>query len=86
MQRGDILGHELMGRYSGGGKRRDESSKGRFRVVVPFPIALRRVCFFLPRTGLSSLCGEFDPNALWRRKGVGPLPGRLFGYCTWIGG
>lgn len=83
MKRGDILGHELVGRVvaTGPGVRGlDEGA----RVVVPFAIACGD-CWFC-KNELYSCCDNSNPNG-WISEGLyGHASAGLFGYSHMMGG
>jgi threonine dehydrogenase-like Zn-dependent dehydrogenase len=85
MERGDILGHEFMGRVVEVGKGIDaEKLKVGDRVVVPFTIACGS-CFFCKRQ-LWSSCDNSNPNAWMAEKLMGFTPSGIFGYSHMTGG
>jgi threonine dehydrogenase-like Zn-dependent dehydrogenase len=85
MERGDILGHEFMGRVVDVGKGIDrEKLKAGDRVVVPFTIACGN-CFFCKRQ-LWSSCDNSNPNAWMAEKLMGFTPSGIFGYSHMTGG
>jgi threonine dehydrogenase-like Zn-dependent dehydrogenase len=85
MERGDILGHEFMGRVVevGSGIDKGKLSVGD-RVVVPFTIACGS-CFFCKRQ-LWSSCDNSNPNAWMAEKLMGFTPSGIFGYSHMTGG
>ncbi|MGY1712062.1 zinc-dependent alcohol dehydrogenase [Geodermatophilus sp. SYSU D00758] len=83
MQRGDILGHEFMGRVVEVGKGVGNLRVGD-RVVVPFPIACG-ACSACER-GLFSVCENSNPNAGIAEKAMGHSPCGIFGYSHMMGG
>ena len=83
MKRGDILGHEFMGKVMEVGSAVKNLQIGD-RVVVPFPIACGN-CFSCQR-GFSSLCENSNPNAWIAEHMWGHSPGGLFGYSHMTGG
>ncbi len=83
MQKGDILGHEFMGRVVAKGRGITELEVGD-RVVVPFNIACGK-CYFCEQT-LTSLCDNSNPNAAVAEKLYGHSGSGLFGYSHMLGG
>ncbi len=83
MERGDVLGHEFMGRVVAKGSAIDHLQEGD-RVVVPFAIACGK-CFFCEQT-LTSLCDNSNPNASKADKLYGKSGSGLFGYSHLFGG
>jgi threonine dehydrogenase-like Zn-dependent dehydrogenase len=83
MRKGDILGHEFMGRVIEVGDQVHNLEVGD-RVVVPFTIACGR-CFYC-RRGLSALCDNSNPNAGLAETAYGASPSGLFGYSHLMGG
>ena len=83
MKQGDILGHEFMGEVIEVGKDVSDLKKAD-RVVVPFTIACGR-CWFCEQ-GLTSLCDNSNPNAIFADKLFGYSPSALFGYSHIFGG
>jgi len=83
MEKGDILGHEFMGRVVARGKEITHLQEGD-RVVVPFNIACGK-CHFCQRT-LTSLCDNSNPNAAFVEKVYGQSGSGLFGYSHMMGG
>lgn len=83
MQKGDILGHEFMGRVVEKGKAVHNLEVGD-RVVVPFNIACGK-CYFCEQT-LTSLCDNSNPNAVVAEKVYGQSGSGLFGYSHMFGG
>lgn len=85
MEKGDILGHEFMGRVVevGSGVDKSKLNKGD-RVVVPFTIACGS-CFFCKRQ-LWSSCDNSNPNAAIAEKLMGFTPSGIFGYSHMTGG
>jgi threonine dehydrogenase-like Zn-dependent dehydrogenase len=83
MERGDILGHEFMGRIVeiGGDVKRVRVGD---RVVVPFPIACGQ-CWFC-KNEQWSLCDNTNPNAHLACKMFGHSPAGIFGYSHLTGG
>ena len=82
MEKGDILGHEMMGEIVEIGK--ENGLKRGDRVVVPFTIACGG-CFFCKRQ-LWSLCDNSNPNAALAGAVMGYSPSGLFGYSHLFGG
>jgi threonine dehydrogenase-like Zn-dependent dehydrogenase len=83
MQRGDILGHETVGRVVEVG-RDVEGLRVGDRVVVPFPIACGK-CWFCEH-GLWAACDNTNPNAWMAEKMWGYSPAGIFGYSHMLGG
>lgn len=83
MQKGDILGHELMGEVVEKGSEVKNLNKGD-RVVIPFTIACGH-CFFCNRD-LWSLCDNSIPDGKIVEKAYGHTPSALFGYSHMLGG
>src|ERR1035437_726920 len=83
MERGDIVGHEFMGRVMEVGAEVTNLKTGD-RVVVPFTIACGR-CFYCQRQ-LWSLCDNSNPNARLAEVAYGASPSGLFGYSHLLGG
>ncbi len=83
MRRGDVLGHEFMGRVVEVGRDVKKIALGQ-RVVVPFTIACGS-CFFCHRE-LWSLCDNTNPNAAIAEAAYGSSPSGLFGYSHMMGG
>jgi len=83
MQRGDILGHEFMGRVVEVGSAVHRVKVGD-RVVVPFPIACGE-CWFCKRQEWS-LCDNSNPNATMAARLFGFSPAGIFGYSHLTGG
>lgn len=83
MQRGDCLGHELMGEVVEVGSD-NKALKPGDRVVVPFTIACGE-CFFCKR-GFYSGCERTNPDAKKAEKLWGHSPAGLFGYSHLLGG
>ncbi len=82
-KKGDIVGHEFMGRVVEVGKEVTRLKKGD-RVVVPFTIACGN-CFFCQRQ-LWSLCDNSNPNAWVAEMMYGYSASGLFGYSHIYGG
>ncbi|HZT99087.1 MAG TPA: zinc-dependent alcohol dehydrogenase [Ktedonobacteraceae bacterium] len=82
-RKGDIVGHEFMGRVVEVGKEVTRLKKGD-RVVVPFTIACGN-CFFCQRQ-LWSLCDNSNPNAWVAEMMYGYSPSALYGYSHIYGG
>lgn len=83
MEKGDILGHEFMGRVVEVGSEVKKLRPGE-RVVVPFAIACGN-CSFCKRD-LWSLCDNSNPNAWLAEKVYGFSGSGLFGYSHMYGG
>lgn len=83
MERGDILGHEFMGRVIDKGKAVTKRQLGD-RVVVPFTISCGQ-CPFCTRQ-LFSLCDTSNPNAAKQKELYGAATAGLFGYSHLMGG
>lgn len=83
MEKGDILGHEFMGRVVELGSAVTNLKVGD-RVVVPFTIACGE-CFFCKK-GFTSCCERSNPNAATAAKLMGHSPSGLFGYSHMLGG
>jgi threonine dehydrogenase-like Zn-dependent dehydrogenase len=83
MMKGDILGHEFMGKVVEVGEAVENLQVGD-RVVVPFPIACGR-CYSCEE-GLTSLCENSNPNAEMAEKLWGHSPAGIFGYSHIVGG
>lgn len=83
MERGDILGHENMGRVVEVGKDVKNLKVGD-RVVVPFNLACGD-CFFCNKQ-MFSLCDNSNPNAEIAKAAMGHSPSGLFGYSHMLGG
>ncbi len=83
MERGDILGHEPMGKVVEVGQEVKNLKVGD-RVVVPFTISCGE-CFFCKKE-LWSLCDNSNPNAEMARAVMGQSPSGLFGYSHMLGG
>jgi threonine dehydrogenase-like Zn-dependent dehydrogenase len=83
MERGDVLGHETMGRVVEVGSEVSNLKIGD-RVVVPFTIACGE-CFFC-RKGFFSGCERSNPNREMAEKLWGHSPAGLFGYSHLLGG
>jgi threonine dehydrogenase-like Zn-dependent dehydrogenase len=83
MQKGDVLGHEFMGKVVAVGAEVKKLKQGD-RVVVPFAIACGR-CFFCERQ-LWSLCDNTNPNASMAETLYGFSGSGLFGYSHLYGG
>ncbi len=83
MQKGDILGHEFMGRVVEKGKEVHHLQIGD-RVVVPFNIACGK-CYYCEQK-LTSLCDNSNPNAAMAEKLYGQSGAGLFGYSHLYGG
>jgi len=83
MRKGDILGHEPMGRVVETGNDVETLEAGD-RVVVPFTISCGN-CWFCDRD-LYSLCDNSNPNAELARKSMGHATAGLYGYSHMMGG
>lgn len=83
MERGDILGHEFMGRVVEVGSDVRGLRAGD-RVVVAFPIACGR-CWHCKRQE-TSLCDNSNPNAHLAQEMFGHAPAAMFGYSHLTGG
>lgn len=83
MERGDVVGHEFMGRVIEVGTGVRSLSVGD-RVVVGFPIACGS-CWYCRREEYS-LCDNSNPNAAMAEKIWGHSPAGLFGYSHLLGG
>jgi len=83
MEKGDILGHENMGRVIEVGSEVKNLKVGD-RVVVPFNIACGE-CFFCKKE-MFSLCDKSNPNADQAKKVMGHSPSGLLGYSHMFGG
>src|SRR5579885_153371 len=83
MEKGDILGHEFMGRVVEVGREVRNLRSGD-RVVVPFSIACGH-CSFCKRD-LWALCDNSNPNAWMAEKLYGFSPAGLYGYSHLYGG
>src|SRR5450432_395059 len=85
MQKGDIIGHEFMGKVVELGKGVNKNKlKVGDRVVVPFTIACGN-CFFCQKQ-LWSLCDNSNPNSWIAEKLMGFSPSGLYGYSHMTGG
>jgi threonine dehydrogenase-like Zn-dependent dehydrogenase len=83
MEKGDVLGHENMGRVVEVGADVKKLQVGD-RVVIPFNIACGE-CFFC-KNEMFSLCDRSNPNAEMAKKAMGHSPSGLFGYSHMMGG
>ena len=83
MKRGDILGHEFMGKVVEVGADVQTLKPGD-RVVVPFTISCGH-CQYCSH-GQASLCDNSNPNAWMAEKLYGYAPGAYFGYSHMMGG
>ncbi len=83
MEKGDIVGHEAMGRVIETGREVDTLEEGD-RVVVPFTISCGS-CWYC-ENDLYSLCDNSNPNAKRAREEMGHSPAGLFGYSHMLGG
>jgi len=75
MKKGDIVGHEIMGKVVDTGSGVENLETGE-RVTVPFPIACGK-CFSC-EIGLTSLCENSNPNAWIAEEMWGHSTGGLF--------
>ena len=82
-EKGDIVGHEFMGRVVEVGSEVRKLKKGD-RVVVPFPIACGS-CYFCQQN-MWSLCDNSNPNAKIAEMMYGFSPAGLYGYSHIYGG
>jgi len=83
MEKGDIMGHEFMGRVVDVGREVHNLHIGE-RVVVPFSISCGN-CDFCQRD-LWSLCDNSNPNAWMAEKLYGFSGAGIFGYSHLYGG
>ncbi|HEX7009260.1 MAG TPA: alcohol dehydrogenase catalytic domain-containing protein, partial [Phycisphaeraceae bacterium] len=83
MRKGDILGHEFMGRVTEVGSQVHNLQPGD-RVVIPFVIACGR-CWFC-KNQLWSACDNSNPNAWMAQALYGHSPAGFFGYSHMFGG
>ena len=83
MEKGDILGHEPMGKVVEVGADVKNLKVGD-RVVVPFTISCG-ACFFCQKE-MYSLCDNSNPNAELARAAMGHSPAGLFGFSHMLGG
>src|SRR5215204_5275762 len=83
MEKGDVLGHENMGKIVEVGSAVKNLKQGD-RVIVPFTISCGG-CSFCQK-GLFSLCDTSNPNAEVARKAMGQSPAGLFGFSHMLGG
>jgi threonine dehydrogenase-like Zn-dependent dehydrogenase len=83
MKRGDILGHEFMGKVVETGPAVKNLQRGD-RVVVPFPIACGHCSYCANQE--YSLCDNSNPNAWVAERIYGQSPAGLFGYSHMLGG
>jgi threonine dehydrogenase-like Zn-dependent dehydrogenase len=83
MRRGDILGHEFMGRVVEVGGEVTNLRVGD-RVVVPFTISCGE-CYYC-RHEMWSLCDNSNPNAWMAEKVFGYTPAGIYGYSHLMGG
>ncbi len=77
MEKGDILGHEMMGEVVELGSAVKNLNVGD-RVVVPFPIGCGN-CWYCQHD-FWSLCDNSNPNAWLAEKFMGYSPSGIFGY------
>ena len=82
-EKGDIVGHEFMGRVVEVGSEVKKLKMGD-RVVVPFPIACGS-CYFCQQN-MWSLCDNSNPNAKIAEMMYGFSPSGLYGYSHIYGG
>ena len=82
-EKGDIVGHEFMGRVVEVGSEVKKLKMGD-RVVVPFPIACGS-CYFCQQN-MWSLCDNSNPNAKIAEMMYGFSPAGLYGYSHIYGG
>ncbi len=83
MVKGDILGHEFMGKVVEVGPSVTNLKVGD-RVVVPFPIACGNCAAC--RAEMYSLCENSNPNAHMAEKLLGHSPAGIYGYSHMMGG
>ena len=83
MEKGDILGHEFMGRVVEVGPSVKNLKVGD-RVTVPFTISCGR-CFFCEQK-LFSVCDNSNPKPLISEKALGQRSSGLFGFSRQFGG
>jgi threonine dehydrogenase-like Zn-dependent dehydrogenase len=83
MKRGDILGHEFMGKVVDVGNEVKTLKTGD-RIVVPFTIACGH-CYYCSHQQ-ASLCDNANPNAWMAEKIYGYAPGAYYGYSHMMGG
>ena len=83
VEKGDILGHEFMGKVIEVG-REVKNLKAGDRVVVPFPIACGACAACHAQA--YSLCENSNPNAWMAEKLMGHSPAGIFGYSHMLGG
>jgi threonine dehydrogenase-like Zn-dependent dehydrogenase len=83
MKRGDILGHEFMGKVVDVGAEVKNLKTGD-RVVVPFTISCGH-CHYCG-SGQASLCDNSNPNSWIAEKLYGYAPGAYYGYSHMMGG
>ncbi|AFZ28474.1 theronine dehydrogenase-like Zn-dependent dehydrogenase (plasmid) [Cylindrospermum stagnale PCC 7417] len=83
MEKGDILGHEMMGEVVEIGSAVKNLNIGD-RVVVPFPIGCGN-CWYCQHD-FWSLCDNSNPNAWLAEKFMGYSPSGIFGYSHMLGG
>ena len=83
MRKGDVLGHEFMGKVVEVGPAVSNLAVGD-RVVVPFPISCG-ACYHCER-GLFSICENSNPNAAIAEKLMGHSPAGIYGYSHMLGG
>jgi len=83
MKKGDIIGHEFMGKVVEVGPEVKTIARGD-RVVVPFTVSCGR-CYYCEH-GQASLCDNSNPNAWMTEKLYGYAGGGLYGYSHMLGG
>jgi threonine dehydrogenase-like Zn-dependent dehydrogenase len=83
MMKGDVMGHEFMGRVEELGPEVGDLEVGD-RVVVAFPISCGR-CWQC-RQGMYSICENSNPNAWLAEKMWGYSPAGIYGYSHITGG
>jgi threonine dehydrogenase-like Zn-dependent dehydrogenase len=83
MQKGDIMGHEFMGRVVEVGPEVRNLQVGD-RVVVPFPIACGS-CWSC-KNGFYSVCENTNPNSWMAEKFFGHTTAGVYGYSHLTGG
>ncbi len=82
-EKGDIIGHEFMGKVVETGSAVTNLKKGD-RVVVPFPISCG-ACYHCKREEYA-LCDNSNPNADMAQKFWGHSPAGIYGYSHLLGG
>jgi threonine dehydrogenase-like Zn-dependent dehydrogenase len=83
MQKGDVMGHEFMGRVVEVGSEVENLKTGD-RVVIPFPIACGS-CWSCQQ-GLYSVCENTNPNSWMAEKFFGHSMAGVYGYSHLTGG